>query len=286
MGPRRGGSLNRVRIDLHLHSTASDGMFAPTEVVARARAGALDIIALSDHDTVGGVPDAVAAAGDGVRVIPALEISARHDGRDIHILGYFIDPAAPDLVEYTGRAQAARMARMHEMIERLATLDVAVEFDAVIEEAGPNVRSLARPHLARVMHAEGHVGSVAEAFERFIGDEGPAFVPARLLDVAGAIRLIHDTSGLAVWAHPSAAHFDGLLPVFVEAGLDGVECYRPRLPDADLQRLLRGVRRHDLLATGGSDWHGDWHGPLGAFHLGLDRLRPFLERGGLEIDQP
>jgi 3',5'-nucleoside bisphosphate phosphatase len=286
VGPRRGRPLRRVRIDLHIHSTASDGMFSPGEVVVRARAGALDIIALADHDTVGGVPDALAAAGEDVGVVPAIEISARHGPRDIHVLGYFIDPSAAGLLEYTHRAQEARTARMHEMIERLATLNVAVEFDAVIKEAGPHVRSLARPHLARVMHAAGHVGSVSEAFERFIGDEGPAFVPARLLDVAGAIRLIHEAGGLAVWAHPSAAHFDGLLPLFAEAGLDGVECYRPRLPDADLQRLLRGVRRHDLLATGGSDWHGDWHGDLGGFHLDLDRLRPFLERGGLEFDEP
>jgi 3',5'-nucleoside bisphosphate phosphatase len=285
VGPRRGRPLRRVRIDLHIHSTASDGMFSPAEVVARARRGALDVIALADHDTVGGVPDALAVAGEDVRVVPAIEISASHGGRDIHVLGYFIDPAAVGLLHYTQRAAEARTARMHEMIERLATLDVAVEFDAVIAEAGPHVRSLARPHLARVMHAAGHVGSVGEAFERFIGDEGPAFVPARLLDVAGAIQLIHDAGGLAVWAHPSAALFDGLLPLFVEAGLDGVECYRPRLPDADLQRLLRGVRRHELFATGGSDWHGDWHGDLGGFHLDLDRLRHFLERGGLELDE-
>jgi 3',5'-nucleoside bisphosphate phosphatase len=275
-----------VRIDLHIHSTASDGVFPPAEVVARARAGALDIIALTDHDTVGGVHEALAVASEDVHVVPAIEISARHGNRDIHVLGYFIDLSAAGLLEYTDRAQEARMARMHEMIDRLATLDVAVEFDAVIAEAGPHVRSLARPHLARVMHAAGHVGSVAEAFDRFIGDEGPAFVPARLLDVGGAIRLVHEAGGLAVWAHPSAAHFDGLLPLFVDAGLDGVECYRPRLPDSDLQRLIRGVRRHDLLATGGSDWHGDWHGDLGGFHLDLDRLRPFLERGGLELGEP
>jgi 3',5'-nucleoside bisphosphate phosphatase len=275
-----------VRIDLHVHSTASDGMYAPAEVVARARAGALDIIALADHDTVGGVPEATTAGRPDIRVIPAMEISARHADRDVHVLGYFIDPAAPAILDYGARAQEARAARMHEMISRLAALDVAVEFDAVIEEAGPHVRSLARPHLARVMRAAGHVGSVAEAFDRFIGDDGPAFVPARLLDVPGAIRLIHDAGGVAVWAHPGPATFDALLPLFVEAGLDGVECYRPRLPDADLQRLLRGVGRHDLVATGGSDWHGDWNGDLGGFHLGLDLLRPFLERGGLRIEGP
>lgn len=271
-----------MRIDLHLHSTASDGMYSPADVVARARAGALDVIALADHDTAGGVPEAVAAARPDLRVIPAIEISARHGDRDVHILGYFIDTAAPRILDYAARAQEVREARMHEMIEKLAALDVAVEFDAVIEEAGPDVRSLARPHLARVMRACGHVDSIAEAFDRFIGDDGPAFVPARLLDVASAIELIHEVGGLAVWAHPPAALLDSLITPFVQAGIDGVECYRPRLPDTDLQRLLRAVRRHDLMATGGSDWHGDWHSDLGTFHLGPAELGPFLERGGLD----
>lgn len=257
-------------------------MYSPADVVARARAGALDVIALADHDTAGGVPEAVAAARPDLRVIPAIEISARHGDRDVHILGYFIDTAAPRILDYAARAQEVREARMHEMIEKLAALDVAVEFDAVIEEAGPDVRSLARPHLARVMRACGHVDSIAEAFDRFIGDDGPAFVPARLLDVASAIELIHEVGGLAVWAHPPAALLDSLITPFVEAGIDGVECYRPRLPDTDLQRLLRAVRRHDLMATGGSDWHGDWHSDLGTFHLGPAELGPFLERGGLD----
>lgn len=258
-------------------------MYGPADVVGRARAGALDIIALADHDTVGGVPEAVAAGHPDLRVIPAIEISARHDDRDVHILGYFIDTAAPRIRDYGARARAVREARMHEMIEKLAGLGIAVDFGAVIEEAGPDVRSLARPHLARVMCARGHVGSIAEAFDRFIGDDGPAFVPARLLDVASAIELIHEVGGLAVWAHPPATLLDSLIPAFVDAGLDGVECYRPRLPDTDLQRLLRAARRHDLLATGGSDWHGDWHADLGTFHLGPAELGPFLERGGVNV---
>lgn len=270
-----------MRIDLHLHSTASDGAFPPAEVVARARAGGLDVIAIADHDTVAGVPEARAAADDGPVVVPAIEITAAHGGRDHHILGYFVAPATPALVEYGQRAERARRIRIREMIERLATLDVAVDFDAVVEEAGPHVRSLARPHLARVMRAAGHVGSVAEAFDRFIGDEGPAFVAARLLSVAGAIDLIHRAGGLAVWAHPPLGLLDAELPGFTDAGLDGVECYRPRLPESDLRRVLAAARRHDLLVTGGSDWHGEWHGELGRFHLGRAELGGFLERGGL-----
>lgn len=270
-----------MRLDLHLHSTASDGAYGPREIVARARAGGLDVIALADHDTTAGIPHALASAGTDVRVVPAIEISAAHAGRDLHVLGYFIDPDAPPLARYVERARGVREQRIREMIERLAALDVPVDFAAVIAEAGPDAGSLARPHLARVLHAAGHVASVSEAFDRYIGDDGPAYVAARLLDVPGAIQLIHDAGGLAVWAHPPASLVDGMLPAFVEAGLDGIECYRPRLPDADLQRLLGHVRRHRLVATGGSDWHGEWHGDLGSFHLRRDQVSDFLELGGL-----
>jgi 3',5'-nucleoside bisphosphate phosphatase len=270
-----------MRVDLHLHSTASDGAHPPREIVARARAARLDVIALADHDTTAGVADARSAAGSEIEVIPALEISAAHAGRDLHILGYFVDLDAPPLVRYVARARTVREDRIREMIQRLAALDVPVDFDAVIAEAGPDAGSLARPHLARVLHAAGHVSTVSEAFDRFIGDEGPAYVAARLLDVPGAIRLIHDAGGLAVWAHPPQSLLDAVLPAFVEAGLDGIECYRPRLPEPDLQRLLQQVRRHRLVATGGSDWHGDWHGDLGSFYLQRDHVREFLELGGL-----
>ncbi len=269
------------RVDLHLHSTASDGGLPPAQVVERARAAGIQVIALTDHDTTAGVDAAAAAAHGQPYVIPAIEISAAHDGRDLHILGYFIDTGTPALIDYLGRAGTARVDRMREMIERLASLDLAVEFDAVLAEAGPDAASLARPHLARAMHAAGHVDSISEAFDRFIGDEGPAYVAARLMDVPAAIDLVHQADGIAVWAHPPPALLQPLLPSFVEAGLDGLECYRPRLPDHELQRLLREVRRHRLVATGGSDWHGDWQGDLGSFRLHRHQVQEFLELGGV-----
>jgi 3',5'-nucleoside bisphosphate phosphatase len=243
--------------------------------------GGLDVIALADHDTVAGVREAQAAAGSGLRVIPALEISASQDARELHLLGYFVDPDAPSIVDYTSRAEVAREVRIRQMIDRLAELDVDVEFDAVAAEAGPTVRSLARPHLARALHTAGQVGSVAEAFDRYIGNDGPAYVAARLVDGVSAIRIIHEAGGLAVWAHPPQSLLDELLPPLVDAGLDGLECYRPRLPEPDLKRVLRAAHRHGLLPTGGSDWHGEWHGVLGSFHLGPAQVGAFLERGGV-----
>lgn len=270
-----------MKIDLHMHSTASDGGVPPAEVVTRARAGGLDLIALADHDTVAGVPAALAAAGDGVRVIPAIEISASHRERDIHVLGYGIDPHHPVMESYGARARIARVERIREMVHLLTDLQVHVDFEAVLAEAGPDSASLARPHLARVLWAHGHVGSVAEAFDRYIGDQGPAFVPVQLLDVAGAIESIHEAGGLAIWAHPPLPMLGAALREFVDAGLDGLECYRPRVSPEDLNRLLNKARQHELLVTGGSDWHGEWHDDLGSFHVDRHEIAPFLERLGL-----
>jgi predicted metal-dependent phosphoesterase TrpH len=267
-----------MKLDLHLHSTASDGALGPADVVARARAGGLDVVAIADHDTVAGVPAALAAAGDDVRVVTAIEISATHRERDVHVLGYGIDPDHPIMEDYDARARTAREQRVREMIERLADLDVMVEFDAVRAEAGPDAAALARPHLARVLWAQGHVGSVSEAFDRYIGDEGPAFVPVQLLDVAGAIECIHQAGGLAIWAHPPMPMLGGALREFVEADLDGIECFRPRTTPEELNRLLNKARHHQLLVTGGSDWHGDWHGPLGSFHVDRADVAEFMER--------
>lgn len=270
-----------MKIDLHIHSTASDGGLPPREVVERAVAGGLDIIAIADHDTVGGYAEAARAAGGRLHVLPALEISARHRDRSLHILGYFVDPEAAQLLEYTRGARQAREVRIRQMIGRLAELDVAIGFDAVVAEAGPDAHALARPHLARALLSAGHVASVPEAFERFIGDEGPAYVASETMDVPGAIELIHRAGGIAVWAHPPLALLGTALGEFVEAGLDGLEAYRPRLPQPDLNRIVNKARTHGLLLTGGSDWHGDWHGPLGSFHLGRAELGDFLERGRL-----
>jgi predicted metal-dependent phosphoesterase TrpH len=271
-----------MKIDLHVHTNASDGALAPSEVVERAAAAGLDLIAVADHDTTGGVAAATTAAADlDLAVVPAIEISASHRERDIHILGYMVDPEAPVLKAHGVEARDRRDVRIREMIGRLAELGVDVEYQAVVDEAGPNAQALARPHLARVLWNEGHVSSVSQAFDRYIADDGPAYVAVHALDVAGAIRRIHEAGGIAVWAHPPMPLLGGALQEFVDAGLDGLECYRPRVSEPDLNRLLSKARQHDLLVTGGSDWHGDWHGEIGSFHLDAAVLKGFLDRVGL-----
>jgi 3',5'-nucleoside bisphosphate phosphatase len=270
-----------LRIDLHIHSTASDGSLLPADVVHAARAGRLHIIALADHDTVAGVLPAQTAAVGSVHVIPAMELSTYHHASELHVLGYYVDPRHPTLVSFGQRASDRRVERMRDMLERLDTVGVHVAWEDVVAAAGARTESIGRPHLARAMVRRGHVLTMAEAFDRFIGDDGPAFVPTRLITPAEAVALVHAAGGVAVWAHPRYDMLEPELPMLVEAGLDGLECYRPRVNSAESDRIAALAARHNLFVTGGSDWHGDWHGPLGDFAVERDDVAAFLEIGGI-----
>jgi 3',5'-nucleoside bisphosphate phosphatase len=270
-----------VRIDLHIHSTASDGSLSASAVVWAARAGNLHVIALADHDTIAGYADAVAAAREFIHVVPAIELSTVHADRELHLLGYFVDPVAEELLEYTRRAAGWREERMHRMIARLNELGHSVSFEAVLRVAGPGARTLGRPHLARALVETGRVPTVGEAFDRFLGDEGPAYVPVHLLTATEAIDLVHRLGGLAVWAHPRSDALERDLAGLAASGLDGLECYRPRLGPADTARIESAAARHGLLLTGGSDWHGAWSGRLGEFAVTAEEVGPFLDRGGI-----
>jgi len=272
-----------MRIDLHLHSTASDGLCSPAEVVERAVEGRLDVIALTDHDTAAGIPSARQRARDlPLHVIPAVEVSSTWGDHDIHILGYFVDPDASALRDHADRAKRLREERMRGMLQRLSRLGVQVSFDAVLRAAGPERESLARPHLARALEEEGHVAHEGEAFRRYIGDEGPAFLPTRLQGPAEAVEVVRESGGTAVWAHPPAEALEPLLPRLVDTGLAGLEVYRPAYRPDQVEERIRWARRYGLLVTGGSDWHGRERGPeLGAFWVTADEVGELLEKGGI-----
>jgi predicted metal-dependent phosphoesterase TrpH len=284
-----------VRIDLHIHTTASDGSLSPAAIVHAARAGRLDIIAITDHDTAAGVAGAQGAAlkhGDTTAatdhdgntspiVISGIEISSTHAGAELHFLGYFIDHTHPLLHEFAHAAGERRQQRMAGMIERLAAIGLEVEYDEVVEAAGRDVVTLGRPHLARALVERGYVQTTSEAFDRFLGDGGPAFLPTELLTPREAIELIQQVGGIPVWAHPPWEVLERELQSFVDWGLQGLECYRPRNTGIGTRRLLDAADAFDLLVTGGSDWHGEWHGPLGGFSLSRDQARDFLRAGGL-----
>ena len=272
-----------MRLDLHIHTTASDGAWAPEKVVEAAARGGLDVIAIADHDTTAGVRSAQeAGAAANVQVIPALEVSSTWQRREIHVLGYFVDPAAPSLAAHEARALTLREDRMREMVERLVAQGIEVTFEDVEAAAGPDRVNIGRPHLAKALLSGGQVSSVLEAFHTLIGDHHEAFVPTALLTPEEAVDLVLDSGGVPVWAHPPGDLLDPLIPGLVRRGLAGLEVYRPSHSKNDVLRLESICRTTGMVMTGGSDWHTpDAGAVLGTFFVTGDEVDKFLTRGGL-----
>ncbi|HET6231299.1 MAG TPA: PHP domain-containing protein [Longimicrobiaceae bacterium] len=274
------------RIDLHIHTHASDGHLAPGAVVRAADAAGMDLIAITDHDTAAGVPEALEAAGGlNVRVIPGIEISTSHGAAEIHVLGYFVDAASEPVQRHQRGSVLRREDRMRRMVGRLQEQGIPIEFDAVVAAAGPEAASIGRPHLARALLAAGHTRYYGEAFDLYLRDGGSAFVSTEFPSVREAIDTIHGAGGLAVWAHPPLDLFDAEIRGFAELGLDGVECYRPNTPPADAFLFETAARTLGLLTTGGSDWHGPHRSKLGDFTVRPHDIREFLEAAEARLDR-
>lgn len=272
-----------MRLDLHVHSTASDGACSPEEVVDRAVAGGLDVIALADHDTVAGVRPALAAAsGKPIQVIAAAELSSTVDGEDIHILGYLVDVDSAVLAGLARRGAERRAVRMDEMMQKLAALGFAVSRELVEAQRASPRTAFVRPHLARALVEAGHAKDVPDAFKRFIGDGCPAYVPTDVAKPREVIEAVLEAGGVPVWAHPPVATWENLLPDLLRAGLRGLEVHRPPGRSASPSSLEDAARRHRLVTTGGSDWHGPQGGAeLGDFHVCSDDVQEFLSLAGM-----
>ncbi len=272
-----------MRLDLHVHSTASDGAVAPADVVRLAAEGGLDVIAISDHDSVAGVREAREAARSyAIQIVPALEVSSTTSDREIHILGYFVDPEADSVTAHQERAVRVRHERMREMVGRLNSAGLALTMDDVLGCSSGPPTMIGRPHLAKALVRRGHVATVPAAFEQLIGDGMDAHVPTRLADPAEAIQLIEDAGGIAVWAHPPQDLLKDLLPGMVNAGLRGLEVYRPKARADQILVLERAAREAGLMVSGGSDWHSSESGTdLGKFFVTADEVARLLEAGGI-----
>ena len=250
--------------DLHTHSTFSDGTLEPEQVVALAAERDLAGIALTDHDTVGGVERARAAAPAGLDVLVGCELSAEHDGNPVHVLGYAFDPAAPELAATRRWIRAGRVDRARRMVERLRALGAEVDFDRVRELAGGG--AVGRPHVARALVEAGVVPDVAAAFgPDWIGTGGRAYVAKAAVGPVGAVRLIRGAGGVAVLAHPSVhagarAVPEPVIRAMAAAGLDGLEADHPDHPPADRARWRALAAELGLEATGASDCHGALYG--------------------------
>jgi predicted metal-dependent phosphoesterase TrpH len=264
--PALGGSQHDF-VDLHTHSTASDGSRTPGEVVVAARAAGLAAFALTDHDTIAGLPDARAAgAQQGVRVISGVELSAVEGDIETHILGLHLSELA-DLEHRLVALREMRVTRATRIVERLNALGIAVTFEAVLAQAAGG--ALGRPHVARALIAGGFATDFREAFERYLGNGKPAFVAKDKLPLAEAIGLIHKAGGLAVLAHPGQLATRERLATLAALGLDGVEVLHPSHSWDESQRLDALAAELELVRSGGSDWHG---APDGARTLGMMRV--------------
>lgn len=241
--------------DLHCHSTASDGRLAPDEVVKAAWRRGLRAIALTDHDTLAGVPPAQEAAEPlGLEVIPALELSTTLAGREVHLLGYFVDIDSPELLRRLRRIQWERRRRARRMVRRLAALGYPVEWARVQELAGGE--SIGRAHVARALLEKGYINSINQAFDQFLAEGRPAYVPHARLTVQEGIRLITAAGGVAVLAHPGLAQVDHLIPALKDRGLAGLEVAHPAHDPSQQEHYRRLADRLGLLPSGGSDAHG------------------------------
>jgi len=246
-------------IDLHMHSTCSDGSFTPTEVVTHAVSLGISTISLTDHDSVSGVCEATQKGEEvGVTVVPGVELSAQVDDKDIHILGYFVDPKNEALQACLKTFQDARVERAEKIVEKLNRMGIPVQMAHVMAKAGD--AAVGRPHVADVMVEEGFVFSSNEAFYKYLGYAKPAYQPKYALAPAEAIEVIHASGGLASLAHPVLYARDDLIPQFVEAGLDAIEVMHIKHDNKTVKRYSALADKYGLLKTGGSDCHGDRRG--------------------------
>lgn len=245
------------RVDLHIHSTASDGRFSPEDIVAKAAGLGLAVIALTDHDTTDGIAPAQAAAADfpGLRVIPGVELSADFAQGEVHILGYFVDDTHKELRAGLEAMRNSRSERAREMIGKLDNLGIHIEWLRVQEIAGSG--SIGRPHLALAMLEKGYVGSFREAFTNYIGRGAPAYAERRKVTPLEAVELILLAGGLPVLAHPLFINdWRAMVVELKGAGLVGIEAYYDSYTPQEIDSLLVMAEKHGLITTGGSDFHG------------------------------
>jgi len=247
--------------DLHMHSTVSDGTLGVAELVAAVHAAGVSAFALTDHDSLEGLPQARRSADElGMRTLSGVEISTRARDVEHHILGYGFDPQHAGLCEMLETLQLRRRERLPAIVERLDELGVALDPDSVRRIAGDS--NPGRPHVARALVEAGHCRDIDDAFERYLGDGRPAHIRKPVPSAAAAIAMLHEAGGVAVWAHPCVKPITrpgGLAQVvseLVRAGLDGLEVIHPSHGASEQRRLRRLAREHGLLTTGGSDFHG------------------------------
>ena len=248
-------------IELHCHSTASDGDCTPTELVERALAIGITSLAITDHDTVDGIPEAVEAARElDMRVIPGVELSCHYEGKEVHLLGYFFEYRDEDFLNLLETMKEERRQRVHQIIEKLKAVGLELTYEQVEAEAPGD--ALGRPHVARAMVAAGLVPTVSLAFDRYIGNSGPAYVGRTVLSLEDGIEAVRRAGGVSVLAHPGVYGDWARIERILQLPINGIEVWHPAHKKADRKRAKRLGGRYNKILTGGSDFHGpriDYH---------------------------
>ena len=245
------------RVDLHIHTTVSDGCFSPAEIVYKAIDLGLRVISVSDHDTVNGIPEALNSAQDfpGLLVIPGVEISTDVSQGEIHVLGYYIDYKNPQLIAKLEQMRNSRVVRARKMVEKLCALGLKIEWQRVQELASGS--TIGRPHVAAALLEKGYIKTFKEAFDRYISRNGPAYVERDKMTPVEAVKLIIEMGGLPVFAHPlTFAEYEKMTGELVNAGLVGIEAYYKGSTLEEIDRMVALSRKFNLIPTGGSDYHG------------------------------
>jgi predicted metal-dependent phosphoesterase TrpH len=246
-------------IDLHLHTTASDGTLAPRDLVARAATARLTTIAVTDHDTVAGIAEARTAADAlGITLVSGIEITAVESGVDVHVLGYFFDPESAPLAAFLSAQRLDRIRRVREMCNRLSAVGCGVDVEALIDPVARGAeRSIGRPAIADALVSAGHARDRTDAFDRLIGRNAPAYVPRAGVPVSDVVQIIAAAGGVASLAHPVHSGIDSLIPSLAARGLGALEVRHADHP-ADVENHYRAIAsRLGLAVSGGSDFHGD-----------------------------
>ena len=274
-------------IDLHTHTTASDGRCAPGELVARAAAAGVTVLAVTDHDTVGACEAAAAAcAAAGVTFVTGIEITAMREDRDVHVLGYFLDVAAPGLHTFLSEQRRQRLDRLRQMVTKLGTLGIELDAEKILRPAVEDPKkSAGRPWIARALVDGGHVATTDEAFDRWLARGQPAFVPRLGASPAEVIARIHDANGVASLAHPVLVGHDEWIEGLVSEGLDALEAYHSEHDSAATARYVAMASALGIAVSGGSDFHGDpTHGPgqPGAVTVPRDAYEKLVRRKSVQ----
>ncbi len=264
--------------DLHIHTYYSDGLNSPADLVRLAANNRVAALAITDHDTVAGIDEAIIAAENHeLIIVPGVEISTIDQGQDIHLLGYYIDYSNPTLLHKLNELRLAKTTRNQQIIDKLSVLGVNITYQEVSDKAVTSSTRLGRPHIAQVLLDKGYVRSISDAFKRYLGAQGLAYVETQSITPEAGIDLIKAAGGACVIAHPGIYQNPNLLSRLINYGLDGIEVYHPDHDAPTTRKLKQIAETHSLIITGGSDYHGlrdftPFHAALGSYNVPLARL--------------